>query len=222
MNLSSNVEIVLASASPRRQELIGTLGLPFRVTPSHYIEPSPPEHPVSLPDFVTLLATEKAMEVAKRLQTTPFPSDNIRYILGADTLVSLEETIGTPLGKPKDTQDAFRMLSLLSGRTHFVYTGIALIGLSKDHNLAQPVTRVVKTKVRFRELSDSMISRYIETGEPMDKAGAYGAQGYAAPFIEGFEGDFFNVVGLPLCELGKLLEDCGVCWADTGRKSSFS
>ena len=103
------------------------------------------------------------------------------------------------------------MLRLLSGKVHRVYTGVALVGSEEPWQKVE-VTAAVCTQVRFRELSEAMIEDYLGTGEPFDKAGAYGAQGYAAPFIEGFEGDFFNVVGLPLCEVGRMLERIGVVW----------
>ena len=197
-------ELILASASPRRRELIGLLGIPFRVIASRYEEPSPPVHPVSLPDLVMKLAAHKAVEVADRVGSG--------WILGADTLVSLDEEFGVPLGKPTDPADACRMLSMLSGRDHFVYTGIALVSPRQPGELPKPITSATKTRVWFRELTYEMIDDYVATGEPLDKAGGYGAQGYAAPFIERFDGDFNNVVGLPLCDVGRLLERCGLDW----------
>lgn len=152
-----------------------------------------------------MLATNKAIEVARRMPSS--------LVLGADTLVALSESdMGVPLGKPADTTDAERMLRLLSGRVHSVYTGVALIRTHEDGGTDRPLAVAVRTRVRFRTLNDQMIADYIATGEVEDKAGAYGAQGYAAPFIEGFEGDFFNVVGLPLCTVGKLLEQAEVEW----------
>ena len=212
MNPNPDIELILASASPRRKELIATLGLPFQTIPSRYEEPSAPNYAISLPDFVMFLASQKALEVATRIKSLPLQHPAQRWVIGADTLVSLEEGVGKPLGKPIDEADAIRMLTLLSGREHYVYTGIALIRIEAEETNSEPICRVVKTKVRFRELSNRMIQNYVRTGEPMDKAGSYGAQGFAAPLIERFEGDFFNVVGLPLCELGKLLEECGVEW----------
>ena len=197
-------ELILASASPRRRELVALLGIPFRVVPSLYDEPPAPGVPVPLAELVTSLAVAKATEVASRLNTG--------WVLGADTLVSLDEDVGVPLGKPTDRSDAARMLRLLSGRSHFVYTGVALLAPARAGELAQPVTSVTRTRVWFRDLADAMIADYIDTGEPMDKAGAYGAQGFAAPFIERFDGDYYNVVGLPLCDVGRLLERCGMDW----------
>jgi septum formation protein len=182
------------------------LGLRFKVVPSRYIEPPAPDHPIPLADFVTELALHKAREVASRHPDA--------YVLGADTLVTLStgdtRDPGVPLGKPADAEDAGRMLRLLSARTHRVLTGVALLPPAAIGVAA--VTAAVETRVTFRTLSDTMIADYVATGEPLDKAGAYGAQGYAAPFISGFEGDFYNVVGLPLCTVGTLLERVGVEW----------
>ncbi len=202
--------LILASASPRRRELIGLLGVPFRVEPSRYEEPSPPPHSVSLPGLVKELAANKALEVAGRMHAA--------WILGADTLVSLDEGVGAPMGKPVDEEDARRMLALLSGRDHFVYTGLALISPRPAGEPPVAITMAVKTRVWFRELTSDMIEDYVATGEPMDKAGAYGAQGFAAPFIERYDGDYNNVVGLPLCEVGLLLEKCGFDWQKLRRR----
>lgn len=198
--------LVLASSSPRRRELLALLGLPYTVVPSLYEEPSPPLEHVSLSNLVTTLSIEKAREVAARL------SDDTVFVIGADTLVTLSEgDIGVPMGKPADYTDAMAMLSQLSNRTHYVYTGIAIAAYRNGCAIVLE-SRVERTGVTFRQLTHDMIDAYIRTGEPMDKAGAYGAQGYAAPFIRAFEGDFYNVVGLPLCALGELLENVGVDW----------
>lgn len=197
--------LILASASPRRRELLSLLGLPFTVQPSPYEEPPAPPTPVDLPAFVTDLARNKALAVAQ--------TERDALVLGADTLVSLSvESQGIPLGKPADAADACRMLRLLAGAVHTVHTGVALIRTYPDGSQAAPLCTSVRTEVRFRALTDAMIADYVATGEPLDKAGAYGAQGYAAPFIESFHGDFYNVVGLPLCELGHLLEQSGLPW----------
>lgn len=197
--------LILASASPRRRELLALLGLPFEIVPSRYEEPQEPLEPLSLSGFVTTLAGNKAQEVASRLSHG--------LVLGADTTVTLAEgDFGVPLGKPRDAEEARQMLRLLSGRVHVVHTGIALIHVDTEDKPPFVVSASEATRVRFRPMTDAMIEGYIATGEPFDKAGAYGAQGYAAPFIEGFEGDFFNVVGLPLCAVGKLLEQSGFAW----------
>lgn len=202
-NVNLLPRLVLASASPRRRELFGLFGLPYEVIPSRYEEPTAPAHPISLAEFTQNLATEKAREVAAR---TPGA-----WVIGADTEVSLEP-VGSPLGKPQDTEDAARMLKMLSGRSHLVCTGVTLIQVSESGAMQSPLQIAVSTRVTFRPLSAAMIADYVATGEPMDKAGAYGAQGYAAPFIERIEGDFFNVVGLPICALGQLLEQAGLDW----------
>jgi len=197
--------LILASVSPRRRELLSLLGVPFTVAPSAYEEPPAPDHPVDLPRFVTELARNKARAVAEQ--------EPGAFVLGADTLVSLSlDRIGVPLGKPTDAPDACRMLRLLSGTVHTVHTGVALLQTQADGSLNAPQMIAVRTEVRFRALSEAMIADYVATGEPLDKAGAYGAQGYAAPFIESFQGDFYNVVGLPLCEVGRLLEQSGLPW----------
>ncbi|MCW3100344.1 MAG: hypothetical protein JWL77_5962 [Chthonomonadaceae bacterium] len=197
--------LILASVSPRRRELLSLLGLPFTVMPSPYEEPPAPLHPVDLPTFVTELACHKARAVAQQQPNA--------FVIGADTLVSLSlERVGVPLGKPADAHDACRMLRLLSGAVHTVHTGVALFQTGSDGSMADPLVAAVRTEVRFRTLSEAMIADYVATGEPLDKAGAYGAQGYAAPFIESFQGDFYNVVGLPLCEVGRLLERSGLLW----------
>lgn len=208
--IGETVDLVLASASPRRHELIALLGIPFRIVASRYEEPPAPGHPVSLPELVMELAASKAMEVAERAEKG--------WVLGADTLVTLDEGFGVPLGKPADAADARRMLALLSGRDHFVYTGIALVAPRLPAETLRPITAAAKTRVWFRELTAEMIADYVATGEPLDKAGAYGAQGYAAPFIERYEGDFNNVVGLPLCEVGRLMERCGLDWVELRRQ----
>jgi septum formation protein len=197
--------LILASASPRRRELLGLFGLPFSVLSSPYEEPPAPDHPIDLPAFVAELARNKARAVAL-LEPDAF-------VLGADTLVSLSlDRVGVPLGKPSDAADATRMLRLLSGTVHTVHTGVALYCPLQDVVLPNPLSVTVRTEVRFRALSEGMIADYVATGEPFDKAGAYGAQGYAAPFIESFTGDFYNVVGLPLCEVGILFERAGLPW----------
>ena len=146
-------------------------------------------------ELVKALSRNKAAEVAERASA---PED---VVIGADTVVALD---GAVLGKPRDAADARRMLRALSGRTHTVWTGVTVL------RGGEMLCHAERTDVRFRMLSDDEIQRYIATGEPMDKAGAYGAQGYASLFVEHLDGDFFNVMGLPLCALGKLLNELGV------------
>ena len=156
-------------------------------------EEVPPEH-ASPEELVMALSAAKAREVA---QGCP-PED---LVIGADTIVWVD---GRAYGKPRDEEDAARMLRRLSGAWHEVYTGVTLIQGGREHSAAE------RSRVRFRELSEEEIRRYIATGEPMDKAGAYGAQGRGALLVERIEGDFFNVMGLPLCRLGIMLKEQGV------------
>lgn len=189
--------LILASASPRRQELIQYLGMPFKVNPSRYVEPELSVERVHIPTLVIQLAERKALEVASRI------ADGL--VIGADTLVTHDYEWGAPIGKPTSRLDAFEMLKRLSGSVHRVYTGVSIIPVIAGE-IYKSVSNFACTRVRFRDMTDSMINSYIDTGEYIDKAGAYGAQGYAAPYIESIEGDFFNVVGLPLCTLSKLID----------------
>ena len=199
--------LVLASASPRRRELLTQAGFSFRVQATHIPEdPYPNEDPIA---YVTRLAREKAQTVFDQLskpaanppETAAGAADNLAteplVVLGADTTVTLDNHI---LGKPEDAADAARMLRLLSGRTHRVITGVAVV-TAKFTEVAAEVTAV-----RFLTLSDEEIAAYIATGEPMDKAGAYAIQGRAARWIPRIEGDYFNVVGLPIALVSTLLE----------------
>ena len=188
--------LVLASASPRRSELLTQAGYRFRVHPAHINEdPLPGEDPIL---YVTRLAREKAEAVFREL-TTPSAKPEKIAVLGADTTVTLDNTI---LGKPADAADAARMLRQLSGRTHRVITGVALV-TSGGVEVAAEVTAV-----RFLTLSDAEIAAYVATGEPMDKAGAYAIQGRAARWIPRIEGCYFNVMGLPLALVSSLIEAC--------------
>jgi septum formation protein len=181
--------IILASASPRRLELLRLTGLPFEVIPSSVDEECVTGAPA---EVARLLSERKAEEVAARHPGA--------LVLGADTIVTLD---GAILGKPRDAGDARRMLALLSGRTHQVITGIALRG-------AGAVSDAVSTDVTFRPLTAREIAAYVATGEPMDKAGAYALQGHAALFTPEIRGDYANVVGLPLCRLTDLLRAHGI------------
>lgn len=185
------MNLVLASASPRRQELLGHFGHDITIDPSAAPETPPPGADAEA--AVKALSAAKALDVASR-----HPGE---IVIGADTVVELG---GAILGKPQSREDAFFMLRSLSGQEHRVYTAVTL---ARD---GESVTEAEMTRVRFRPLSDREIWSYIDTGEPMDKAGAYGYQGLAGLFVEQIEGDYFNVVGLPLCRLGKMLENWGV------------
>ena len=186
-------ELILASASPRRRELLANMGLQFTVSVSDADESGvdtsvPPEI------YVQELALLKACAVAK---TVIKNKDAI--IVSADTIVVCD---GEILGKPKDEEDAIRMLTSLSGKAHKVYTGICVMRLSD----AFTVCKNVCTQVVFKPLSAEKIERYVKTCEPMDKAGAYAIQGLGAMLIERINGDYFNVVGLPVSELADVLE----------------
>jgi septum formation protein len=197
--------LVLASASPRRRELLTQAGVRFAVHPAHISEdPLPGEEPVA---YVTRLAREKAEAVFRAMTARGGASgsgaegcggnDDALAVLGADTTVTLD---GRILGKPADAAEAAQMLRMLSGRSHRVITGVAL-ATAEGTEVAAEVTAV-----KFLTLSDAEISAYVATGEPMDKAGAYAVQGGAARWIPRIEGCYFNVMGLPLALVCTLLE----------------
>ncbi len=185
--------LILASASPRRRELLAQAGFTFQVHPANIPEdPRPEEDPVA---YVVRLAREKAQAVFNEL------CDPQAVVLGADTTVTLDNHI---LGKPENDADAAHMLRMLSGRTHRVITGVATV-TAHGAEVAAEVTAV-----RFLTLSEEEIAAYIATGEPMDKAGAYAIQGRAARWIPRVEGCYFNVVGLPLALVSALLESANL------------
>jgi len=195
--------LVLASASPRRQELLRNAGVRFTVRPADINErPLPGESPR---DCAERLAREKALAVSQIR-----PQD---YVLGADTIVVVDDAI---LGKPRDADDAARMLRLLSGRTHAVITGVCVVGpRARDVQPLRVGNRELKTAseitlVTMCGISDDEIRDYIATGEPMDKAGAYAIQGMASRWIPRIEGDYSNVVGLPVALVYGMLRDRGV------------
>jgi septum formation protein len=182
--------LVLASASPRRRELLTQAGFTFQIHPAHIPEdPLPNEDPIH---YVTRLAQQKAQAVFDQLS----PTHPNLTVLGADTTVTLDNQI---LGKPESTQDAARMLRLLSGRTHRVITGVSVVTANQIQTAAEI------TAVQFLTLSEAEIQAYIATGEPNDKAGAYAIQGLAARWIPRIEGCYFNVVGLPISLVATLL-----------------
>jgi septum formation protein len=205
--------LILASASPRRRELLTQAGFTFEVHPADIPEdPYPNEDPIA---YVTRLAREKAQAVYNEILGAPsfrlFSGERVGshephgaqapsaalQVLGADTTVTLDNHI---LGKPESPADAARMLRLLSGRTHRVITGIALVTAHRIESAAEVTT------VQFLELSDQEIADYVATREPMDKAGAYAIQGRAARWIPRIEGCYFNVVGLPISLVSTLLK----------------
>lgn len=177
--------IILASKSPRRKELLSVITKNFVIKTADVDE--------TLPEGIS---PDMAVEYLSKIKAEPF-KNNKDTVIGADTVVAID---GKILGKPKDKADAYEMLSLLSGREHSVFTGITVIIGEKS------VTCSVETKVKFFQLTHKEIWDYIETGEPMDKAGAYGIQGKGALLVEEIHGDYFNVVGLPISTLNKILE----------------
>ena len=188
-------QLVLASASPRRKELLQQIGLDFEVIPSRAKEEvladeTPEEH-------VIRLSIDKATEVANRNNVSG------RWFIGSDTIVLSNNQI---LGKPRDHSHAAEMLQQLSGREHQVLSGYAIIDRQTGEQRAEAVT----TKVWFRHLTDAEITGYIETGEPADKAGAYAIQGLGVCFVAKIEGSYTNVVGMPLCKLTLALKELGV------------
>jgi septum formation protein len=182
------MDIVLASSSPRRKELLKNLNIDFKVIPSSVEEVMiPNEKPEAL---AMRLAFTKAFDIANKNENST--------VIGADTIVVLDNNV---LGKPKDEKDAFNMLKNLSNTYHQVITGISVINLNENKKIVDYVV----SDVKFKTLDDDKIKRYIDTKEPLDKAGAYGIQGYGSLLVEEIKGDYFNIVGLPLSKLDEIL-----------------
>ena len=188
------MQLILASASPRRKELLGLYGIPFTVRAADIDETMDPDKPPF--DEVARLSREKALAVPRE------PED---VVVAADTIVVCD---GIVLGKPRDEAHAIEMLSLLSGRAHQVMTGCTVLRGQKDETFTEV------TDIHFRPLSPGEIRRYVATSEPMDKAGAYGIQGGAALFCQRMEGDYYNVMGLPVCALGQVLKQIAPEWME--------
>lgn len=184
------MKVILASGSERRKELLKRIINDYEVIVPDFDETSI-NFCGKVDEYVKELSIAKAMEVRKKV-------DEPAMIIAADTVVSIDNII---LGKPKDKQHAFEMLKSLSGRVHEVYTGITIINTKKDKIISEGVC----TEVVFSYLSDEEIAEYIKTEEPMDKAGAYGIQGYGGVFVEKINGCYYNVVGLPLNRLSKII-----------------
>ncbi len=199
LQMTNHKPLVLASASPRRSELLRAAGIEFTVRVADIDETVLPGE--SPGDYVRRLAGEKAQAVARAGE----------MVLGADTTVVIGGEIA---GKPVDAEDARRMLKLLSGQWHEVLTGVSLI------RSGQIISEVAVTRVKFSELTEAEIDWYVSTGEPMDKAGAYGIQGYASRFVEGIEGNYSNVVGLPVQVVYRLLKEFELRIADCGLRIS--
>ncbi|GIO34742.1 MULTISPECIES: Maf family protein [Paenibacillus] len=197
MKSNHSRRVVLASTSPRRQELIASLHIPYEIHPSHADEHTPTDW---TPDqIVEGLSLRKAKAVYEQIGG---PSEDA-VIVGSDTIVVLGDQV---LGKPADDADAFRMLKSLQGRIHQVYTGVACI----DAATGQSLVRHKMTRVVMKELTDAKIEAYIRSGEPRDKAGAYGIQGLGSTLVESIEGCYFTVVGLPVSLLSDMLSEFGI------------
>ena len=184
------MKVILASASPRRKEILQNTKLNFDIQKSDIeeviLENESPE------DMVVRLAYEKAFDVAKR--------NTDRLVIGADTIVALDNEV---LGKPTDQNEAYQMIKRLSNKTHKVITGISLINLKEN----KIIKDYVVSFVTFKDLSEDSIKDYINTNESLDKAGAYGIQGYGALLVKNIQGDYFNIVGLPISRLSDLLKN---------------
>jgi len=187
------MKFILASASPRRRELLTMIGLEFEVIPSHVPEVHQPGEAPE--EYVARLSRDKANAIAAE-----HPD---RWVIAADTTVFYGDQL---LEKPTDTADAERMLAIIAGRTHIVYTGVTLVNAARDWR----ETRVTESEVRMLPMSATDIAWYVATGEPLDKAGAYAVQGKGSMFIESVHGNYTNVVGLPLATLFQMLRKAGV------------
>ena len=207
-------KVILGSASPRRRELLAQIGVEFEVRVSDKEEIYHSEIPEEIVKELALMKAENVMadmtveQVLKKPATEKTEETEDRQtflkstvIIGADTVVVLDDKI---LGKPKDEEDAFRMIQSLQGRGHEVYTGVAVIEFDSEGKRST-VNHAVGTKVYVNAMTEEEIHAYIATGEPVDKAGAYGIQGIFAPFIDRIEGDYYNVVGLPVSYVYQVL-----------------
>lgn len=184
--------MILASKSPRRKEILEDTGFKLKIESAEVDEIS---------DKISV--TEKIMDIARKKTEAVAKLYPDEYVVGADTIVEVD---GQIIGKPKNEHEAFETLKMLSGRKHNVITAFTLLNISKNID----VTDFDITEVSFRELTDNMIKWYIETGEPMDKAGSYGIQGKGAVFIEGIKGDFFSVMGFPIGKFTEKLRELGI------------
>ncbi|XP_046504859.1 probable bifunctional dTTP/UTP pyrophosphatase/methyltransferase protein, partial [Equus quagga] len=196
--------VVLASASPRRQEILRQAGLRFEVVPSRFKETLPKASFPTPPAYAVETAKQKALEVARRMHQKDLRAPDV--VIGADTIVAVG---GLILEKPVDKQDAYSMLSRLSGKEHSVFTGVAIVHCcSRDGRLDTDVSEFYEeTRVQFSELSEELLWEYIDSGEPMDKAGGYGIQALGGMLVEQVHGDFLNVVGFPLNRFCKKLAE---------------
>ena len=195
------MKLILASSSPRRAEVLRNAGLVFQVRPADVDETRLPQEAAE--DYVRRVAQAKASVVAEQVRA----AGERAIVIAADTIVLAE---GQILGKPKDADDARRMLQLFSGKIHQVLTALCVINIATG----KEALHVEKTRVQFLKMSEEEIERYIQTGEPFDKAGAYGIQGIAGRFATRIEGCYFNVLGLPLSQLWTTLQKLG--WKEDG------
>jgi septum formation protein len=209
-------QLILASGSPRRKELLESLGFVVKAIPPNIDETRHDGEEAE--NFVKRLAREKVLAVVQRLHASLYTDeegasrplrssvlgskDETRWVIGADTVVVLD---GDVFEKPRDSHDAYEMLSRLSGTDHQVITGFCLYDIRKSKEGLQ----AVHTQVRFKELSKTEIEKYVELGEGADKAGSYAAQGVGAYFIEWLQGSYTNVVGLPLCQVVEMMQEMG-------------
>jgi septum formation protein len=208
--------LTLASSSPRRKELLEKLGFTLRVVQANIDES---QQAGELPeDYAKRMARTKVLMAVKRLQATIYTSDvearrqllsaqprgddPVRWVIGADTVVVVDDVI---FGKPTDVQEAREMLMRLSGREHIVITGFCLFDLKRNREGLQAVTTVVK----FKELTRGEVDQYVSVGESMDKAGAYAVQGVGSYLVEYLQGSYTNVVGLPLCQVVEMMQEMG-------------
>jgi septum formation protein len=207
-DLNMKFKIILASGSPRRKEILELVGMEFDIWPSDKEEEFSRKEPCGI---CMELARMKALDVASQIRTynerhSELVTETDMLIIGADTIVALGDTI---LTKPKDEADAIRMLTLLSGRTHSVYTGVSLVFMGNGGRVGEH-TFFEETKVSFYPVENDEIEHYVSSYDVLDKAGAYGIQSGAAAFVRSIDGDFYNVVGLPVARILSELRSIGV------------
>ena len=199
-------KIILGSASPRRRELLSQIGIGFTVRVSDKEEVYHSDIPEEIVKELALMKAENvATELFEEQQAPPVREETDFVVIGADTVVVLDQKI---LGKPADEEDAFRMLKSLQGRAHEVYTGVAVL-CCKEGKMQTVRSHAVKTAVYVHEMTEDEIRGYIATGEPSDKAGSYGIQGAFAKYIDRIDGDYYNVVGLPVSFVYQTLKEIG-------------